>query len=190
MNDMENYYNFEAIFCNRAAGWEKGSVENGVGYCRRNFLPGLPSFETMNSLNNYLKMCSHQDLGENHYKENTTKEVLYEDLQKNLRPLPDRKKWEKIVSLQVNSLQAVKHDSYQYSVPERFVGAILKAIISVDEIILFSGDEKIYEHQRFYYEKIDALIFEHYLDQLSRKPGAWKFSKVVQCESPLSNRSN
>ncbi|NOT80285.1 MAG: hypothetical protein HOP07_14920 [Bacteriovoracaceae bacterium] len=68
-------------------------------------------------------------------------------------------------------LQAVKHDSYQYSVPERFVGAILKAIISVDEIILFSGDEKIYEHQRFYYEKIDALIFEHYLDQLSRKPG-------------------
>ncbi|NOT80284.1 MAG: hypothetical protein HOP07_14915 [Bacteriovoracaceae bacterium] len=63
MNDMENYYNFEAIFCNKAAGWEKGSVENGVGYCRRNFLPGLPSFETMNSLNNYLKMCSHQDLG-------------------------------------------------------------------------------------------------------------------------------
>ena len=189
MNDMENYYNFEAIFCNRAAGWEKGSVENGVGYCRRNYLPGLPSFETMNSLNNYLKMCSHQDLEGSHYKENVTKEVLYEGLQKNLLSLPDRKKWEKIASLQVNSLQAVKYDCYQYSVPERFVGATLKAIISVDAIVLFSGDEKIYEHQRFYYEKIDALIFEHYLDQLSRKPGAWKFSKVVQCAT-FSNDLN
>ena len=49
---------FEAIFCNKAAGWEKGSVENGVGYCRRNYLPGLPSFETINSLNNYLKINS------------------------------------------------------------------------------------------------------------------------------------
>jgi len=77
----------------------------------------------------------------------------------------------------------VRFDSYQYSVPERFIGSNLKALISVDKICLYSEDEKVYEHQRFYYEKIDALIFEHYLDQLSRKPGAFKFAKVVQCTS-------
>ena len=181
LSDMEAYYSFESIFCNKASGWEKGAVENAVGYCRRNFLPGLPSYESLNNLNNYLKMCSHQDRGGNHYKTNVSKEVLYESMRKNLLPLPAAKKWEKIELLKVSSLQTVKYDCYQYSVPEKFIGAILKAFISVDEIILFSGDEKIYEHQRFYYEKIDALIFEHYLDQLSRKPGAWKFSKVVHC---------
>ena len=55
MSDMENHYNFEAVFCNKASGWEKGSVENAVGYCRRNFLPGLPFFESLNNLNHYLK---------------------------------------------------------------------------------------------------------------------------------------
>jgi hypothetical protein len=183
LSDVENYYNFEAIFCNKASGWEKGSVENAVGYCRRNFLPGLPSFECLGNLNDYLKRCSHQDRGGNHYKEDVSKEILFEDMRKNLLPLPSVKKWEKIESLKVSSLQTVRYDSYQYSVPERFVGSNLKAFISVDTIILFSEEEKVYEHQRFYYEKIDALMFEHYLDQLSRKPGAFKFAKVVRCTS-------
>lgn len=183
LSDMEKHYNFESIFCNKASGWEKGAVENAVGYCRRNFLPGLPSYECLNNLNNYLKMCSHQDREGNHYKTNVSKEVLYESMQRNLLPLPPVKRWEKIDFLKVSSLQTVKYDGYQYSVPERFVGATLKAFISVNEIILFSNEEKVYEHQRFFYEKIDALIFEHYLDQLSRKPGAWKFSKVVRCTS-------
>lgn len=183
LSDVENYYNFEAIFCNKASGWEKGSVENAVGYCRRNFLPGLPSFESLNNLNDYLKMCSHQDRAGNHYKENVSKEVLFEDLSKNLLPLPEARRWEKIEFLKVSSLQTVRYDSYQYSVPERFVGSNLKALISVDTIVLFSEEEKVYEHQRFYFEKIDALIFEHYLDQLSRKPGAFKFAKVVHCTS-------
>lgn len=51
--------------------------------------------------------------------------------------------------------------------------------ISVDTIKIFSEEELVYEHQRFYFEKIDALIFEHYLDQLFRKPGAFKFAKIV-----------
>jgi hypothetical protein len=183
LSDVEDYYNFEAIFCNKASGWEKGSVENAVGYCRRNFLPGLPSFECLNNLNDYLKRCSHQDRGGNHYKEDISKEVLFEEMSKNLLPLPESKTWEKIDFLKVSSLQTVRYDSYQYSVPERYVGSNLKALISVDTISLFSEEEKVYEHHRFYYEKIDALIFEHYLDQLSRKPGAFKFAKVVHCTS-------
>jgi hypothetical protein len=107
----------------------------------------------------------------------------FEGLSKNLRPLPSPKKWEKIEFLKVSSLQTVKYDSYQYSVPERFVGSVLKALICVDTLVLFSEEEKVYEHQRFYYEKIDALIFEHYLDQLFKKPGAYKFAKVVHCTS-------
>lgn len=130
-----------------------------------------------------MKRCSHQDRGGNHYKQDVSKEFLFEDMSKNLLPLPTVKKWEKIESLKVSSLQTVKHGSYQYSVPERFIGSYLKAFISVDTITLFSEEEKVYEHQRFYFEKIDALIFEHYLDQLSRKPGAYKFAKVVQCAS-------
>ena len=118
-----------------------------------------------------------------HYREKVSKESFVESMREKLRPLPASKTWEKCEFLKVSSLQTVRHGSYQYSVPERFVGATLKGFISVDKITLFLEGEKIYEHHRYYHEKNDALIFEHYLDQLSRKPGALKFSKVAQCTS-------
>jgi len=185
LNDLESHYGFEAIFCNKASGWEKGAVENAVGYCRRNFLPGIARFDSIYSLNYYLKKCCHEDRQELHYKYKIEKTSLYNNFKNNLLPLPEKKCWEKCEFLKVSSLQTVRHDGYQYSVPEKYVGATIKAFISVSEIKLFFESEMIYEHQRFYFEKIDALIFEHYLDQLSRKPGAYKFAKVVQ-NTPLT----
>jgi transposase len=38
---FQSVYRFEALFANGAAGWEKGSVENLVGYARRNYLVPL-----------------------------------------------------------------------------------------------------------------------------------------------------
>ena len=37
-----NHYGFEAVFCNKGAGIEKGNVENRVGYLRRNYLGRNP----------------------------------------------------------------------------------------------------------------------------------------------------
>lgn len=45
------HYKFEAAFCNGAAGWEKGNVENKVGYERRNMFVPVPTildFEVFN----------------------------------------------------------------------------------------------------------------------------------------------
>ena len=39
---FQSVYRFEALFANVHAGWEKGSVENLVGYARRNYLVPLP----------------------------------------------------------------------------------------------------------------------------------------------------
>src|SRR6266700_2134260 len=38
---FQSVYRFEALFANVHAGWEKGSVENLVGYARRNYLVPL-----------------------------------------------------------------------------------------------------------------------------------------------------
>lgn len=39
---LVDHYGFENSFCNPASGNEKGSVENNVGFCRRNYLHGCP----------------------------------------------------------------------------------------------------------------------------------------------------
>jgi transposase len=49
---FRSHYLFESHYCNPAAGNEKGRVEDGVGYGRRNFLappPAVASFEELNA---------------------------------------------------------------------------------------------------------------------------------------------
>lgn len=48
--DFANTYGFTIAPCNVRAGNEKGRVENGVGYAKKNFLAGLdiPNFEALN----------------------------------------------------------------------------------------------------------------------------------------------
>ena len=48
---FHSVYCFEAIFANVRAGWEKGSVENLVGYARRNYLVPLPEGKDLELLN-------------------------------------------------------------------------------------------------------------------------------------------
>ena len=38
--DFSRHWGFEISPCNVASGWEKGRVENGVGYVKKNFLAG------------------------------------------------------------------------------------------------------------------------------------------------------
>lgn len=183
MNSLESHYGFEGIFCNLAAGWEKGAVENAVNYCRSNFLPGLPAYESIYLLNDYLKMESHLDTQAIHYREKISKTESFDNLVQKLLPCPSPFLWGKWDDLHVNSMQVVRYGNYQYSVPEKFVGANLKTYITVDKIILYYEQECVYEHDRIYFGQKDALIIEHYLEQLAKKPRAFKYSKVVQQSS-------
>ncbi len=53
-SQFRGHYRFESRYCNPYSGNEKGSVENAVGYLRRNLLVPVPSFGTMGELNAFL----------------------------------------------------------------------------------------------------------------------------------------
>ena len=44
---FKEHYGFKAVFMNPAEGHEKGSVENKVGYGRRNYLVPVPEFNDL-----------------------------------------------------------------------------------------------------------------------------------------------
>ena len=48
------HYRIEAGFCNPASGWEKGSVENAVGFLRRNVMVPLPDAESYAQLTRFM----------------------------------------------------------------------------------------------------------------------------------------
>ena len=53
-SQFRGHYRFESRYCNPYSGNEKGSVENAVGFLRRNLLVPVPSFGTMAELNAHL----------------------------------------------------------------------------------------------------------------------------------------
>ena len=85
---FKNHYGFSAAFCNVGKGNEKGSVENKVGYLRRNLLVPVPQFDDLKAFNRgLLKQCD-QDMHRPHYKKETLILDLFEEDRAQFLPLP------------------------------------------------------------------------------------------------------
>ena len=183
--ELENHYQFESIFCNKASGWEKGSVENAVGTCRRNFLNGRPSLKDLTIFNRELEEKCRLSIREGeHYKTKEKLELYFDMLRKNennsLKPIPSSYLWGSWFELSVDSRQYIRYQNIYYSVPEKFIGSILKVHVSSYEINIYSDGELISGHQRKFIQGEDSLLIDHFLGQLERKPRAIKFSKVMK----------
>lgn len=180
--ELEEHYGFASRFCNPASGNEKGAVENGVGYCRRNYLAGLPSFENWFSLNDFLIECCQRDIAEGvHYKTGEKRSETFYKLKNILTTTLPPRKWRKWVDCRVDKCQLITLDNSQYSVPEKYVGTSVRVALTAFEVEVLKEEEVIACHKR-QYQKGGSLSLEHYLDQLYRKPHAVKHSKVIRNE--------
>ena len=59
------HYRFKANFCNVGQGHEKGSVENKVGYVRRNWMSPSPVIDNLEEFNSKLKVKRRNGRGQN-----------------------------------------------------------------------------------------------------------------------------
>jgi hypothetical protein len=98
-----------------------------------------------------------------------------------LIPLPPEKRWVKWGVSKINSYQVVIYDNHWYSVPERFVGANAELAVGIFMVDIYHENQLIGSHNRKYLKGEDSLNLDHYLDQLSRKPGAlWDCTAVLK----------
>lgn len=183
---IEEHYQMRSRFCNPAAGNEKGAVENGVGYCRRNYLPGCPSFSNWNEVNMKLEQECRSTIDSNsHYKTGRQLVDIFDEMADQLNPLFVSHTWRRSVEARVDSYQLVHVDSHSYSVPERFVGSSIRIDISIFDVEIFSDNVRIAQHARSFKEASCSFFLDHYLDQLKRKPGAlWDCQPVQQHQFP------
>jgi len=178
--ELQSHYGFEAIYCNKASGHEKGAVENSVGYCRRNFLAGLMEFDSLGAINGYLEnQCNKQWEEVHHLCQKPLKDYL-SIINMQLLPYVPHSPWGRWIDLKVNSQQTLSFQDHKYSVPEKFVGCLLKVHASVFKIYIYDGMSLITEHERKYLPGEDSLILDHYLDQLEKKPTAIAHAKVIK----------
>ena len=88
----------ESDYCNPASGHEKGSVENAVGFLRRNLMVPLPEAESLEELNAWLLSRCDMLLDRPHYRTGEKIADMFKADLAAMRPLPpvrfDAVKWE------------------------------------------------------------------------------------------------
>lgn len=178
---LRAHYLFDSHFCSPGKGNEKGSVENLVGYARRNFLVPLPEVRSMAELNEHLRAACIANRRRRHPVKPTTVGAVFEQERGALRPLPQYPfDCARVVHPKVNSLSLVHFETNRYSVPARYAYQEVTLKAYVDQVRLYHGTELIAEHTRLYGRNEESLNFDHYLDLLERKPGAMSYARALK----------
>lgn len=179
------HYRFHAAFCNTNAGHEKGNVEGKVGYHRRNMLVPIPRFQNLRDFNNELINQCEQDAAREHYRKEGTIEDLHRQDKQALLELPSTA-FEacKYMSVRTNGYGRVYFNSglHEYSVAPKYANCqVLIKITAFDVIILDECHREIVRHSRMYGDyKQQSMQWLPYLAQLSRCPGALKYTGIYQ----------
>lgn len=178
---FRSHYLFESHFCTPGQGHEKGQVEHGVGYSRRNFLVPLPQAASFEALNQQLlERCLQEDLRQV-ARTSTSIGSAWEQEQEHFLPIP-RSPYEccQMTTVRVTPYSQATFETNRYSIPVKRARreVTLKAypftIEIWDETSLLTSHPRCYER---YQDILDPL---HYLPLLEQRPGAFDFTKPVK----------
>jgi len=172
-SELQSHCLFEDKFGRPAKGNDKGHVEGGVGYGRRNFMAPAPRFENFDALNAWLEeqcLRRQNDIVRGHDK--TIGERLLCDLDTLMMlPLVPYDACEK-VSTRATSISMARYRSNDYSVPVSHAHHEVQARGYIHEVVTGCGPEVIARHRRSH-DKADMIHDPiHFLPLLEQKVGA------------------
>jgi hypothetical protein len=168
--DFARHYGFAVKACGPYKPHEKGRVENGVGYFKKNFLAGL-ELSSLDALNaaarQWLQAVANVRIhGETHQKP----QDLFEQEKSALRPLTlHTYDLASVSTASVSRRCRVTLDTNHYSVPPRYAGARLILKAYPDRLCLYHPDQLVAEHPRSYERHLDFEKPEHVRELLSQR---------------------
>lgn len=171
---MASHYLFSPVACTPAAGWEKGQVENQVGFTRQRFFNQRRKFANLAELNEWLtEQCLNLAANHKHpeFKDRTVAEVFAAE-QEHLVSVNVPFDGYQETPARVSLTSLVSFDRNRYSVHASAVGKTASVRAYADRIILLADGQTVGVHLREFGR--DKTIFDpwHYLEVLKRKPGA------------------
>ncbi len=178
---FRSHYLFSSHFCTPAQGHEKGQVEHGVGYTRRNAMVPLPEAASFEELNQKLRLHCLQDDHRRVAREPETIGEAWERERPLLLPLPPSD-YEccQMKTVRLTPYSQATYDTNRYSVPTNRARreVTVKAYPFVMEI--WDGMQLLASHRRCYGREQDIFDPLHYLSLLEQRPGAFEYAKPLK----------
>ena len=173
---MCGHYLFDAEFCNRAAGWEKGIVEKNVQDRRRQVWQEIATREwpSLAELNSYLtRRCrsSWEEMRHPDFPERTVADMWRDERSQLMRnPRPFDGYVERPVRVSATALVCCHRN--RYSVPAEHAHRVVSLRLYPAEVVVVADGIEIARHARCFERYQTVYNFRHYLRLLERKPGA------------------
>lgn len=167
------HYRFETDFCSPNKGNEKGSVENKVGYSRRNMLVPVPVIDDFDAYNQELFSRCDEDHEREHYKHGVYISELWAHEKTRLLSLPENEyQIYRYESLRVDNYGFAVVDTNKYGLPPELSGKTVQAKIFYNRIEFFYEHNLLKAYGRSYKSNAEATDWKQYMETLIHKPGA------------------
>jgi hypothetical protein len=178
---FRSHYLFDSRFCTPGQGHEKGGVESGVGYARRNFLVPLPEVADYDELNALLLAACQADDQRTVDRQPQPIGQMWQAERAQLRPLPAHD-FACCVTRPValNAYSQVEFETNRYSVPVEVAYRQLRLKAYPFRIEILHQDQVVAVHRRSYGDKEDVCDPLHYLPLLEQRPGAFEHAKPLR----------
>jgi len=175
---LRSHYGYDSFYCipGKEGAHEKGGVEGEIGRFRRRHLTPVPHVGSLAALNEALAAADARDdarrIGA---RAETVGAAAARELPL-LRPLPvEVFDVAATLSCRVDAKARVCVRQSYYSVPARYAGRRLEVRLGATTIRVLdpsAGGKVVAEHTRSLHKGTEDLVLDHYLEVLTRKPGA------------------
>lgn len=178
---FRSHYLFESHFCTPGQGHEKGGVEHGVGFSRRNFMVPIPDVASFDELNAHLLACCLADDLRRVEGHEVTIGQAWQMEQPLLLPLPPRDfNCCTIRPVSLTPYSQVEFETNRYSVPTDDVHPKLVIQAYPFRVKILHCNDILAEHPRCYGRHQDIYDPLHYLPLLEQRPGAFEHAKPIR----------
>lgn len=180
------HYGFESVFCNPYSGHEKGSVENKIGYYRRNFINPHRTLTQLFKMNQrLLKQCD-EDHQRTHYQKKETIETLFEQEKTQMRALnPHPIDMRRTEQRKVDKYGHITFENNRYSVHPTYVNTTVSLQIGAQTLTILDSDYRVLtEHPRDYHKNRTHTRWRDFIEPLMKRPRAVKYSGIYQLLPP------
>jgi transposase len=160
--DFARHCGFRILACNPGKGNEKGRVESGVGYVKKNFLNGL-DISDFSALNPAARVWMDSVANVRVHGETHRRPVdRFAEEQTALRAGPEQPyDVAHVVAVRASPSFRIRWDTNRYSVPAEYAGRLLTLKVYPDRLCVYDGATLIARHPRCWDRHRDFELPDH-----------------------------
>ncbi len=180
---FRSHFDVDAFYCQPGiqGAHEKGGVEGDIGRFRRQHLVPVPEVSSIAELNELIDGYDITDDARRIGARVHTVGEAFAQEKTLLKPLPvepvETGLW---LTPRVDRYGQVTVRSNRYSVPVRLIGRQVRVLLNASDMVVYDGRSEVARHERLLGKGQSRLLLDHYLEVLSRKPGALPGSTALE----------